>query len=207
MKHNIIQTENYLVIAEDSKINVGDYGVGYAHGINGQGEEWFLFFHDDSIKARLNVLCEGSIKVIAHLPLGNHPVLDKVDLLPPIENEVEELAEDYSKKHSIYETAQDDVFHGFVQGYNKAKERYKWTDEDVIRIVEKSRDTGLTAEYLILSLQQPKMPVGFECEMINCDKCVYVQGGDLSPDCCNELKPKTTTNSQGIQWVGKYIFG
>jgi len=29
----------------------------------------------------------------------------------------------------------------------------KWTDTDVIRIVEKSRQTGLTAEYLMLSLQ------------------------------------------------------
>lgn len=45
---------------------------------------------------------------------------------------------------------------GFELGYNQALEdnnHKKWTDADVIRIVEKSRQTGLTAEYLMLSLQ------------------------------------------------------
>ena len=41
---------------------------------------------------------------------------------------------------------------------------WKWTDEDVIRIVEKSRETGLTAEYLIL-LKQPITE--WEVEFIN----------------------------------------
>jgi hypothetical protein len=87
MKYNIIQTENNLIIAEDCKINVGEYGIGYAHGINGIGEGWFLFLHDDSNKARLNVLCEDTKKVIAHLPLRSSPVLNKVDLLMPIEKD------------------------------------------------------------------------------------------------------------------------
>jgi len=61
-------------------------------------------------------------------------------------------------------------------------------------------------EDLIERLNQPSRPTHFECEMENCDKCVYVQGGNLSPDCCNQLKPKTTTNSQGqVELVGKYI--
>jgi len=34
--------------------------------------------------------------------------------------------------------------------YNKTKESY--SKEDVIKIVEKSRETGLTAEYLLLTL-------------------------------------------------------
>ena len=45
---------------------------------------------------------------------------------------------------------------GFVDGYNKAIEGNKdkkWTDADVIKIVEKSRETGLTAEYILLYLQ------------------------------------------------------
>lgn len=44
----------------------------------------------------------------------------------------------------------------YIEGYNQSlddnKEK-KYTEEDVIRIVEKSRETGLTAEYLLLSLQ------------------------------------------------------
>jgi len=44
----------------------------------------------------------------------------------------------------------------YILGYNQALEdnkEKKYTEEDVIRIVEKSRETGLTAEYLLLSLQ------------------------------------------------------
>lgn len=43
----------------------------------------------------------------------------------------------------------------YIKGYNQCLEdnkEKKWTDADVIRIVEKSRQTGLTAEYLMLSL-------------------------------------------------------
>jgi hypothetical protein len=45
---------------------------------------------------------------------------------------------------------------GFVTGYTQALEDNKdkkYTEEDVISIVEKSRETGLTAEYLMLTLQ------------------------------------------------------
>jgi len=44
---------------------------------------------------------------------------------------------------------------GAKWGYNKAKETL-YTEEQVKEIVEKSRETGLTAEYLMLSLKQPK---------------------------------------------------
>jgi hypothetical protein len=52
-------------------------------------------------------------------------------------------------------------------------------------------------KYKLQSLQQPKYPVAFECEME-----LYDEGG-FSP----ERKPKTITNSQGLtQVVGKYIY-
>jgi len=38
--------------------------------------------------------------------------------------------------------------------YNKTKESY--SKEDVIKIVEKSRETGLTAEFLLLTFNQQK---------------------------------------------------
>jgi hypothetical protein len=44
----------------------------------------------------------------------------------------------------------------YIRGYNQALEdnkEKKYTEEDVISIVEKSRETGLTAEYLMLTLQ------------------------------------------------------
>jgi hypothetical protein len=45
---------------------------------------------------------------------------------------------------------------GYMDGYNKALENNrdkKWTDADVIRIVEITRRTGLIAEYVMLSIQ------------------------------------------------------
>ena len=54
-------------------------------------------------------------------------------------------------------TEQDKMMYknGYMKGYNTAKETL-YTEEQVISIVEKSRATGLTAEYLMLTLKQPK---------------------------------------------------
>ena len=184
MEHKLIQTENYLLVVDDSEIKYDDHFI----------DEYKMLY----------MLKNGSIetyksakKVIAHLPLNNSPILEGVDLLPPLEDDVEKLAEihtteldwdtdDYEKNCARF---------SFKEGYNKAKEKYKWTDEDVIQIVEKSRNTGLTAEYLMLSLQQPKYPIAFECEIF----------GYVNPE-WNEF-PKTLINSQGLtQWVGYYVY-
>jgi len=54
----------------------------------------------------------------------------------------------------------------------------------------------------VQSLQQPKIPIGFECEIEKKEGRLMV-----IPPCKHCSKPKTITNSQGInQWVGKYIF-
>ena len=48
------------------------------------------------------------------------------------------------------------AYWGYRNGYTQALEDNKdrkYTEEDVIRIVEKSRETGLTAEYLIMTFQ------------------------------------------------------
>ena len=46
---------------------------------------------------------------------------------------------------------------GYIKGYTQCQEDMadkKYTEEDVINIVNKSRETGLTAEYLMLSLNK-----------------------------------------------------
>jgi hypothetical protein len=55
---------------------------------------------------------------------------------------------------------------------------------------------------LLPQIEQPKMPIGFECE-------IEKKEGKLMmiPPCKHCIKAKTITNSQGInQWGGKYIF-
>jgi hypothetical protein len=61
------------------------------------------------------------------------------------------------------------------------------------------------ARNIIQSLQQPKYPVAFECQMI----ALYTDGytDDRVRRFYGVPKPKTITNSQGLtQLVGKYIY-
>jgi hypothetical protein len=144
MTHKLITTENYLLVVDDSEIK---YKTWYLDDANQVRQ--CVVLDTDYWKSRKNYK-----KIIAHLPI-NSPILEGVDLLPPLEDEVEKLAEEWNDKGEFTSP------YSFKAGYNKFKEKYKYTEEDVIKIVEKSRETGLTAEYLMLSLQQPKMPVGF----------------------------------------------
>jgi hypothetical protein len=201
MKYNIIQTENYLIIAEDCKINVGDYGIGYAHGINGIGEGWFLFLHDDSNKARLNVLCEDTKKVIAHLPLRSSPVLNKVDLLMPIEKDnIDRLANEYN---NVPKLDAEFIRAAFKGGFRKAKELYKYTEENL----RKAYDFGsynhhaqFTHEYdeqknsHMQSLKEPRYPIEFEFEFTK------LKTEDLGNGFSEYEFPIQTI------WIGKYIF-
>ena len=167
MKYEIIKTKNYLLIVDDSEIKEGDWVF------NNISKEIYQFIEN---------YVSYEKKIIAHLPLNNAFEIEGVDLLPPIEDEVIALAEEsFEGFDGCTESDKIIYINGYTKGYNRAKNECKYSEKDVIRIVEKSRETGLTAEYLMLSLQQTKYPVAFELETINC--------------------------SQGItQWVGKYIY-
>jgi len=104
--------------------------------------------------------------------------------------------------------------YAFIEGYNKAKEKYKFTDEDLMEAMlqiseyyadnlNKDLDGHKKSLDIIQSLQQPKMPVAFECESTQ-----YTVGemSKLPLGTVNQ-KPKTTTNHQGqTVLVGKYIY-
>jgi hypothetical protein len=181
MTHKIISTENYLLIVDDSEIKIGDI-VLEKYVDNTIGLEQIDTLND--------IHSLSHKKIIAHLPLNGASILNSVDLLPPLEDEAEVMAEEYSKNY--YDNAQDDVYHGFFQGYNKAKERFKYTEEDMRKAfkagqLDKSNNWygGDFIEF-IQSHQQLKMPIGFEFEV----KDTYIKNGILV---------KT-------QWVGKYIY-
>ena len=192
MKHKIIKTDNYLLVVDDSEIKINDWTY---HPIKG------LY------KAVVDGAYTNQKKVIAHLPLKDTLIFEGVPLLPPLEDEdnfhpIDEYDKEYLSSLTFDgKSFVSDVLLATRLGYNKAREKYKFTEEDVIKIVEKSRETGLTAEYLMLSLSQPKMPTHFEVDMreygfFDCDSIV-VEGEE----------PKTTTNSQRqTQIVGRYIY-
>jgi hypothetical protein len=58
---------------------------------------------------------------------------------------------------------------GFNKGFQKALEILgdkKFSEKDVISMIEKSRETGLSAEYLILTKQQTEFDVEIEMEKV-----------------------------------------
>jgi hypothetical protein len=98
---------------------------------------------------------------------------------------------------------------GHKEGYNKAKEQFRYTEEDLRKAnrmgIQKNPYAfdGKEPKYkysedeIIQSLQQPKYPIGVECEI---EYIGFQDEGDLEV-------PKSFINSQGLtQWVSRYIF-
>ena len=202
MKQNIIKTDNYLLIISDEEIKENDFFYDLDTNYLKIKQSWENSHLDFNSK-----------KIIAHLPLNNSPILEGVDLLPPLEDEVEKLSADYTEEWCGKRKVDVYIHDAFKGGYNKAKEKYKYTEEDMrkVCIMYAQWVTGGTPslriaqnpderfEQIIQSLQQPKYPIGFECEMVT-------RVFDVYPQTINHI-PKTTTNSQGqTQLVGRYIY-
>jgi hypothetical protein len=199
MEHKIINTGDYLLIVDESEIKDG---------------EWVYVIDENFLARYFYNLNSNYKKVISHLPVNNSPILEGVDLLPPMPYEPQEAFEEANKNNTagIFGTKNNpnaDIF--FKQGYKKAKEKYKYTEEDLMKAIDMTREytpdvVGFTKDEIIQSLNQPKMPVKFVCEM----KKDYRKNDDGEPiglPVHETYKPKTTTNSQGIiQWVGEYIY-
>ena len=115
MTHKIIQTENYLIVVDDSEIKVGDYTF--------QESSNFISKYNNAY----------SKKIIAHLPLNNSPILEGVDLLPPLEDdEVEKLAYKYNPVMKL-----DNEFIGERIGYSTDSYLNDEDDEPNIEKIEK----------------------------------------------------------------------
>jgi hypothetical protein len=205
MKHNIIKTENYLLVVDDSEIKYDDHFI----------DEYKMLY---MLKNESTEKYKSVKKVISHLPLNNSSVLEGVPLLPPLEDEVEGLAKEFATKPLNPSNPTGTITDlslqlGFKSGYKKAKEKYKYTEFDIIKAFEygwNQRHYGRIDENELLkiqkifiqSLQQPKMPVAFECEIFEAKDLKSVDGDWLKLG-----QPKTTTNPQGqTVLAGKYIY-
>jgi hypothetical protein len=211
MTHNIIKaenykTENYLLVVDDSEIKQNDFFYGVA---DGSIKPFIEIADENTVKIvtwQLNVTGKSpNKKIAAHLPLNNSPVLEGVPLLPPLEDGVERLVKEHWEKDKELNNPSS-----FKSGYKKAKEKYKYTEEDLRKCWKAcldfnkpaGGDSGINLEDFIQSLQQPKMPFGFECEIFEAKDLKSVDG-----DWMKLGKPKTTTNPQGqTVLAGKYIY-
>lgn len=204
MKKTIVKTDNYLLVVDNSVINLDDWVY---------TDTQVLFQY--GIEHKRN---PSTKKVIAHLPFGMYSTLEGVPLLPPLEVEddvwslglKERLDELPYTKHLDDGGYNDGQVVGFEigaeWGYKKAREKYNFTELDIqkafthcAKYTAECVRSGVKFDFLgrlemyLESLSQPKTPTHFEFEMERGDLPYYVI--------------KTTTNSQGQEVAcGKYVY-
>jgi hypothetical protein len=213
MKHKIIYTNDYALIVSDEEIKEGDFNIpsdfDRTSDISITSEEDLEVVND-----RFN----GYKKIIAHRPLTDAPILEGVTLLPIIEYNVENLAkQEYPNGIDGTDRSAKVYRRVFVDGYNKAKETYKYTKEDLINAYERGMNNidsdGCHIDQpsddfndFIQSLQQPKRPKYFESEM----EKGYMLNDDGEPygfPVHETGKPKTIVNSQcQTELIGEYSY-
>jgi hypothetical protein len=200
MEQKIINTENYLLIVDDSEIK----GKGFRLDLKRNS----VGFIDDDIY--YNERKDEFKKIISHLPLNNSPILEGVPILPPLEDEVDKFESFLDREIELNTKETIDRIKWYYQQYFKSKEK-NYTEDDLMKVIDMAREytpdvVGFTKNEIIQSLKQPKMPVGFKCEIeaMNIDEIREQGKGFLNT---NTKKLKTTTNSQGLtQLVGEYIY-
>lgn len=200
MKYNIIKTENYLLIVSDDEIKEGDKCIAIGKTYNNTIVVYRKSPCPPPFVSNLNILN----KIIAHLPLNNADYLIGVDLLPPLEDEARIWARNqFSCNPDDYEEC---YYIGLEKGYNTAKEKYKYTENDLIKAADLYYEFKgkKSIEDFIEELKQPKLPIAFECEI---EVCVFGNHTEYDSKLEDYVKPKTINNSEGkTEWVGKYIF-
>ena len=200
MKKEIIYTEHYALIVSEltsppmkgqtflTKENIIHTQIGYNYG--------------DRV-------------IIAHRPLKDAPVLEGVPLLPEFSEKEDDVEKVAKKEYPSTNTHLDrlDEADGnayyrsiFKKGYNKAKETYKFTEEDLRECCSLIfnalgvRD-DITTDEIIQHIQQPKRPKYFDCEI------EYIHDETVPYPKTLGTKPKTITNPQGnIELVGEYSY-
>lgn len=187
MKYELIKTEDYLLVVSDELPTKWYYDTLLKDVRSTSGAQ----YSENSITK----------KVLAHLPLNDAGHLAGVDVLPEIEDEVVKLFDEVDSNIDFSEFC----FASFKLGYKKAKETYKYSEKDLRRAIGCGMGIELWKEEeqinnFIQSLNQPKLPVAFECEM-------EVKEIANAAEVLNVPIPKTITNSEGrTEWVGKYLF-
>lgn len=195
MTYKLIKTDDYLLVVDDSEI-----------------KNFYVYYQKPSgyriLKSGLTILPMGAKNISSHLPLNGSPILEGVDLLPPIEDDealIKDALSDLPKnldKTNLYALG---FTEGRISGYNKSRKKYKYTEKDMVRAIDMARDLdvkdGLTDyKYSIKDILEfhSDYATEFECEMEVVD--IDWSFGDEK----TSTFPKTITTAQGVQWVGKY---
>lgn len=200
MKHDIIKTDNYLLVVDESEIKVGDW-----YYVPRTNKAYKCEYDPTELEMEKRF---GVREVIAHLPLNGSPILQGVDLLPALEDDVD--VEKKAHAAAGYPKHEGDREKFYIKGYTQAlqdNKDKKYTEEDIYKAIQYGREVHYTNDQpFIQSLSQPKMPIGFECVMEK-DFRYNDDGEPFGFKVHNSDKITTTTTPEGhTQWVGKYIY-
>ena len=206
MKKEIIYTEHYVLIVSE---------------LTSTGKEGQVFLTKENTIHTVIGWNYGDRVIIAHRPLTDAPILEGVPLLPYFgqEDDVEDLALAYASSKGYvnpegYSDKQVGLLHGFIDGYNKSKETYKYTEDDLIafsnfvttNLMNHSDSNGFYIGVrkvleLFKQTQQPERPKYFECEM---EDGLINQQTELNNWGERQI---VKINLQGqIELIGKYIY-
>jgi hypothetical protein len=128
MKHEIIYTEDYALIASDEEMSTRDYRV------NTQRSTVHYIPKDDT-PSYYNNRRHIFKKVIAHRPLTDAPILKGVPLLSKFskKDDVEKKSRDFVKTLG----GSQEQRLAFIDGYLEAKGTYKYTEKDLAEAYER----------------------------------------------------------------------
>ena len=216
MKHEIIYIDDCALIVSE---------------LTSPGKEGQVFLSKENIIHTVVGWNYGDRLIIGHRPFTDAAILEGVPLLPEFsqDNVVEDLAKDVfpylgSERVKSEQNRHTDILrYGFKAGYNKSKETYNLSVAKLLDLYIEETGYGMdmwskeenqtmsTITKIIQSLQQPKRPKYFECEMepkykhIGAVKGIY--GSGFRKQNLMYGLPKTITNSQGQkELVGSYIY-
>ena len=245
MEKELIKTDNYLLVVDDSEIKVGDWFLTDDKRIEQSAPDWNPREWHKKIIAHLPLLipvqnncadtssdflsgCEKFADMADGFITINRTVsiLEGVPLLPPIEEDEEELVDKLfvNEVNSLEKIPNSNALevleNGFKHGYNKAREseRNNLTPfKNLIALIENGLLKGIVETNLMIDqeisickeylnkLSKPKTPTHFEFEVV----VLRERPTDIRNHIYDKTYevPKTTTNSKGQQVAcGKYIF-
>lgn len=201
MKHKLLNTEHYFLVVSYEEIKDVRLFKGKWYLEKGKILNVFPNYLTDLSECKL---------VLAHLPLNNAPYLEGVDVLPEIKLPSYNLEANDMESY-IREINNLDKCVGFIDGYNKSKETFKYTKEDMINAIQFGRGMELwkEEEQIEKYLKSIHTPIYFECDMeyqinneVGNDGFEFNSSSTYPPP-----KPKTITTLDGrTQWVGNYLF-
>jgi len=222
MKYDLMKIDDYLFIIGDLyKSDKFPYLVVEKFGTDNNFSIWQVDNPNDLDD-------KNQYRILAHRPLNGARYLDDIDVLPSLfqEDDVDSICmkdlQDFFGTDIHLTPKGEEYISIFKTVYNKCREKYKYTEEHLRKGIDMAREQRLVKytdndyefehkeDEIIQSLQQPKYPIAFECEVepkfkhIGSTKEVKGSGSRIKNKYAGN--PKTFINFDGrSEWVGKYI--